>query len=197
MNWRGEGGVEMKPKDGQPCVFFDRDGVVNYPPPPGQRYVTRAEDFHLLPGFVEALRVALQRGYHAVIITNQSGLERGHLTPTDLQQIHDKLLLLLRGQGLDLHDILVCPSADDAHPDRKPNPGLILTAARRHGLDLTRSWLVGDFERDIVAGRRAGVGHTLKVKAAPGATQADHQLASMVEVAQWLEQHLPVVFPKD
>lgn len=183
----------MKQQAGQPCVFFDRDGVVNQPPTPGQRYVTRAEDFHLLPGFVDALRVALRRGYHAVIITNQSGLERGHLTPADLQRIHDKLLALLRGQGLDLHDILVCSSADDAHPDRKPNPGLILTAARRHGLDLTRSWLVGDFERDIEAGRRAGVGTTIKVKAVPGATRADHQLAGMEEVARWFEQYLPSV----
>ncbi len=178
---------------GHPCVFFDRDGIVNQPPNDEQRYVTRAEDFHLMPGFVEAFRVVLGRGYRAVLITNQSGLSRGRMTQADLQQIHDKLLAHLKAEGLDLHDIFVCDSADDAHPNRKPNPGMILEAAKKHGLDLTRSWMVGDQEKDVEAGRRAGVGKTVKVRANPGQTKADVQAPSMLELARWFEQNLPTV----
>lgn len=178
---------------GHPCVFFDRDGVANLPPPDEQRYVMRPEDLHIMPGFVETLRVALAKGYRAVLITNQSGISRGRMTHSDLERIHGKLLNHLQTEGLDLHDIFVCDSSDDAHPNRKPNPGMILDAAKKHGLDLARSWMVGDQEKDVEAGRRAGVGKTAKIRANPGNTKADLWLPSMLELARWFEQNLPTV----
>lgn len=176
-----------------PCVFFDRDGIVNHPPRPEQRYVTRAEDFHLLDGFTDALRLVLHRGYRAVIVTNQSGITRGRMTHADLDLIHAKLMAALRVEGLDVHDILVCDSSDDQHPNRKPNPGLLLEAARRHALDLGRSWMVGDQEKDVTAGRRAGVAVTVKVKPAGTPTHADHRVDDMPALVSLLERLLPVV----
>lgn len=181
----------MTTSPGQPCVFFDRDGIVNRPPSAEQRYVTRAEDFHLLHGFTASLRLALARGYRAVIVTNQSGITKGRMSHADLDRIHAKLRTELKAEGLDLHDILVCDSSDDQHPNRKPNPGLLLEAARKHHLDLGRSWMVGDQEKDVTAGRRAGVARTVKVKPAGTPTQADYQVDDMPALARLLEQHLP------
>ena len=174
-------------------MFFDRDGVANLPPSESDRYVLRPEDLHLMPGFLDTLRVVLAKGYRAVLITNQSGISRGRMTHADLDRIHRKLLDHLQAEGLDLHDIFVCDSADDAHPNRKPNPGMILEAAHKHGLDLARSWMVGDQEKDVEAGRRAGVGHTAKIRANPGPTRADLHLPAMTDLARWFAEHLPPV----
>ena len=128
----------MKETPRTPCVFFDRDGIVNHPPDDTRRYVLREEEFHLLPGFTDALRVVLQKGYKAVIVTNQSGVSKGRMTQADLDRIHAKLHALLEAEGLALHDVIECTSGDDAHPNRKPNPGMLLDAARKHHLDLAR-----------------------------------------------------------
>jgi D-glycero-D-manno-heptose 1,7-bisphosphate phosphatase len=174
-----------------PCVFFDRDGIVNHPPDDERRYVLNADQFHLLPGFVDALRLVLERGYKAVIVTNQAGVSRGRMSRADLDAIHAKLTRLLQAEGLALHDIYACDSFDDAHPNRKPNPGMLLDAARQHHLDLARSWMIGDSEKDVEAGRRAGVAQTVKVKPLPTTTKADHRLDGMTDLPALLRAHLP------
>ena len=163
----------------RPCVFFDRDGIVNESPGPG--YVERVEDFHLLPAFVEALRVVLKAGFEAVIVTNQRGVALGKVRAETLERMHERLRADLRREDLALLDILVCTADDNAHPDRKPNPGMLLTAARRHGLDLARSWMVGDNERDVEAGRRAGC-RTVLVGARDRPSAADVRLDGMAEL---------------
>lgn len=185
----------MKETPRTPCVFFDRDGIVNHPPDDTRRYVLREEEFHLLPGFTDALRVVLQKGYKAVIVTNQSGVSKGRMTQADLDRIHAKLHALLEAEGLALHDVIECTSGDDAHPNRKPNPGMLLDAARKHHLDLARSWMIGDQEKDVTAGRRAGVARTVKVKPLPNESAADHQISSMRELAAFLAEHLPPIAP--
>lgn len=176
-----------------PCVFFDRDGIVNHPPDDERRYVMHEDEFHLLPGFVDSLRLALARGYKAVIVTNQAGVSRGRMKQEDLDRIHDKLHRLLRAEGLALHDVYECTSFDDAHPNRKPNPGMLLDAAAEHHLDLSRSWMIGDSEKDVQAGRRAGVARTVRVKPLPVRTDADFRVDTMRELPRLLEQHLPDV----
>lgn len=176
-----------------PCVFFDRDGIVNHPPDDERRYVLHEEQFHLLPGFVESLRLVLERGYKAVIVTNQAGVSRGRMSQADLDRIHDKLQRLLKDEGLALNDIYECVSFDDAHPNRKPNPGMLLEAAAEHRLDLSRSWMIGDSEKDVMAGRRAGVQKTVKVKPLPTQTNADFRVDSMRDLPRFLAEHLPAV----
>ncbi len=175
----------------RPAVFFDRDGIINESPGPG--YVERPEDFHLIPEFLEALRIVLERGYEAVVVTNQRGIGLGRVSPETVAAIHDRMLAAVRSAGLRLTDVLVCPATTDDHPNRKPNPGMLLEAARRHHLDLSRSWMVGDSEKDIAAGRRAGCAVTVRVVPAGEATEADRRVGSVAELAGLLARELPPV----
>lgn len=170
-----------------PCVFFDRDGIINVSPGPG--YVERVQDFRLMPEFVDALRVVSEKGYAAVVITNQRGVGRGIMTRETLDEIHDHLVEKLAAEGLKLHDIYVCVADDNAHPNRKPNPGMLLEAARDHNLDLSRSWMVGDHESDVTAGKRAGC-RTILVNDSGKPTEADKRLTSMAQLAGYLAKQL-------
>ena len=107
-------------------------------------------------------------GYLAIVVTNQPVIARGEATWEELRRIHCKMETLLGREGAYLDDIFICPH----HPDkgfagerpeykidcdcRKPKPGLLLRAARQYNIDLTESWMLGDSERDVLAGRAAG-----------------------------------------
>jgi D-glycero-D-manno-heptose 1,7-bisphosphate phosphatase len=169
-------------------VFFDRDGVVNKSP--GEGFVERWEDFELLPEFVDVLRLVRGRGYEAVIVTNQSGVARGVMSAESVEEIHANLRQVLReAHALDLLDILVCPHLGDACDCRKPKPGMLLEAARRHGIDLPGSWMVGDQERDIEAGRRGGC-RTILVSPGRPATDADLVVPSMTDLKRLIAETL-------
>ncbi len=168
---------------GKPCVFFDRDGIVNVSPGPG--YVERLADFHIMPAFWEALRVARERGFEAVIVTNQRGVGRGLMTQKTLDEIHASLLEAVEREGLDLLDIFQCTADDNRHPNRKPNPGMLFDAAEKHGLDLARSWMIGDNEKDVLAGRAAGC-RTVLVDPSERTTEADHRVPDMTKLADFL-----------
>jgi histidinol-phosphate phosphatase family protein len=175
----------------KPCVFFDRDGIVNVAPPPEEYYVLSLDRFFLVPEFLDALKVVRDKGYAAVIVTNQRAVDRGLITLEGLEEIHDHLRRTLSDANCELLDIYFSPHGDDAHPDRKPNPGMLLRAAEDHRLDLARSWMIGDSERDITAGRDAGCSTTVLVKEDHHDTEADYRLMNMGELPGFLEEHLP------
>lgn len=148
----------------QKAVFLDRDGTIN-------RYVgylTNAEDFELLPGVAEAIRKINLSGYLAIVVTNQPSIARGELSYDGLDEIHKKMETLLGQQGAYVDHIYFCPH----HPDkgfpgevpslkfkcscRKPKPGMLLQAAEDFNIDLSASWMIGDDERDVGAGKNAG-----------------------------------------
>lgn len=148
----------------QKAVFLDRDGTIN-------RYVgflRNIDDFELLPGVAEAIRQINERGYLAVVATNQPVIARGEVTVDQLREIHNKMETLLGNEGAYLDAIYFCPH----HPDkgfpnevaelkrecgcRKPKPGMLLTAAKDLNIDLQESWMVGDGKNDIEAGKAAG-----------------------------------------
>ena len=172
----------------RPCIFFDRDGIVNQSPGPG--YVTHLDDFHILPGFADCVRAAAQKGIPAIVVTNQRGVERGLTPPAQLDAMHRHLRDELAKDGLELLDILVCTAGDDAHPDRKPNPGMLRTAARRHHLDLAKSWMVGDRESDVQTGQNAGVAATVLVDPGRAPTAATYRVPDMPACAALLRQRL-------
>mgnify|MGYP003604560271 CR=1 FL=1 len=172
----------------RPCVFFDRDGIANRSPGPG--YVNHLDDFHILPGFADCVRAAAAKGVPAVIVTNQRGIERGLTPPAQLAAMHAKLRAELAAEGLALLDVLVCTSADDAHPDRKPNPGMLRAAAERHHLDLSKSWMIGDRESDVQTGRNAGVAVTVLVDDGSAPTAATHRVPDMPACAALLRAQL-------
>lgn len=172
----------------KPCVFFDRDGIINRPV---AYYILSPNDFHVYPEFLEALRVATDKGYAAVVITNQKCVGLGQITEAGLGTIHDKLRRIVREAGLDLLDIYFCGDTEPS-PRKKPAPGMLLEAAEAHGLDLTRSWMVGDSVRDVEAGKAAGcstvlVQNDLFASLCP---DADHSLSSIVDLPQFLNTHL-------
>ena len=140
----------------KPVVFLDRDGVINRKAVEGD-YVTRWQDFHFLPGAVEAISLLVRAGWSVIVITNQRCIAKGLLTIPELETIHRKMLVELGKSGADLEAIYYCPH--EKQPPctcRKPLPGMLLTAAQEHQIDLASSWMVGDSEKDVEAGKRAG-----------------------------------------
>ena len=157
-------------KNMQKAIFLDRDGTIN-------RYVgflTDIEQFELLDGVAEAIKIINRSGYLAIVITNQPVIARGELCWEELSQIHRKMETLLGEKGCYIDDIFVCPHHPDKGFDgereeykipcncRKPAPGLLLQAAQKYHIDLSRSWMIGDSNRDIEAGKAAGC-HTVRV----------------------------------
>ena len=148
----------------QKAIFLDRDGTIN-------KYVgflRKEEEFELLPGVAEAIKKINKSGYLAVVVTNQPVIARGEVTFEGLETIHNKMETLLGKEGAYLDAIYFCPH----HPHsgyegevkelkvdcdcRKPKPGMLLKAAEELNIDLSQSYMVGDGENDIKAGKAAG-----------------------------------------
>lgn len=148
----------------QRAVFLDRDGTIN-------KYVgflRDIDDFELLDGVAEMIRKVNQSGYLAIVVSNQPVIARGEVTWSQLREIHNKMETLLGQKGAYVDDIFVCPH----HPDkgfpgevteykidcdcRKPKPGMLLQATEKYNIDLAESWMLGDSEKDMEAGRAAG-----------------------------------------
>ncbi|WGM32465.1 HAD family hydrolase [Brevundimonas sp. NIBR11] len=145
-----------------PAVFLDRDGVLI----PDSGYPHREGDLVLIPGAAEAVRRLNTLGYLVVIVTNQSGVARGYFTEDQMNAFNDALVRKLAAKGARIGAVYACPFHKDAgdpkyfhpdHPDRKPNPGMILRAVADHDIDPARSFLIGDRQSDLEAARRAGM----------------------------------------
>ncbi|WP_262288783.1 D-glycero-beta-D-manno-heptose 1,7-bisphosphate 7-phosphatase [Hallella absiana] len=148
----------------QKAIFLDRDGTIN-------KYVgflRKIDDFELIDGAAEAIKKINASGYLAIVVTNQPVIARGEVSWDELYEIHRKMQTLLGQQGAYLDGIYICPH----HPDkgfagerpeykiacdcRKPKPGLLLRAAKDFNIDLSQSYMIGDDNRDVLAGTSAG-----------------------------------------
>ena len=148
----------------QKAIFLDRDGTINK----YVGYLRTPEQFELLEGVGEAIRKINLSGYLAIVVTNQPVIARGEVTVDGLQQIHNKMETMLGKEGAYLDGVYYCPH----HPDkgfageveelkivcecRKPKAGLLLQAAKDFNIDLSQSWMIGDSENDVLAGKNAG-----------------------------------------
>ena len=149
----------------RPAVFLDRDGVLIE----DSGYPHREADLILIPGAARAIAAIKATGALAIIVTNQSGVARGLFSLEQMETFNTRLVETLAADGGRIDAVYACPfhaeAVDDRlrhpdHPDRKPNPGMILRAALDCGVDLSRSALIGDRASDLEAARRAGVaGH--------------------------------------
>ncbi|MDO5524871.1 MAG: HAD-IIIA family hydrolase [Prevotella sp.] len=156
----------------QKAVFLDRDGTIN-------KYVgflRNIDDFELIDGVSEAIKRINQSGYLAIVVTNQPVIARGEVTWEELNEIHRKMATLLGRDGAYVDAIYICPH----HPDkgfegerpeykidcdcRKPNPGLLLQAAKDFNIDLSKSIMIGDSDRDVEAGEAAGCKTCINIK---------------------------------
>jgi len=172
----------------RPAVFLDRDGTLNVPvirhglpyPP------TSVAELRLFDGVVEACQSLFLAGYVLVVATNQPDVGRGTMKQSVVEDIHAYLLALIP----EIARIEVCYAPGQGEPDpadyrRKPEPGMLFDAAAALGLDLSRSWMIGDRWRDIDCGRRAGVktifidlGYTEHLRQPP-----DHIVSSFTNAA--------------
>jgi D-glycero-D-manno-heptose 1,7-bisphosphate phosphatase len=138
------------------AVFLDRDGVINKNAPEGD-YITRWEDFHILPGVAEGISLLNRAGFFVIVVTNQRCIAKGLITEAELQTLHRQMTEFLARGGAIIDDTLYCPHEMESFCEcRKPAPGMLLRAARLHGIDLSASWMIGDSDIDIQAGRSAG-----------------------------------------
>ena len=138
----------------RPAVFLDRDGVLNAVTPVGgvPRPPASADAVVIPPGVADACARLRAAGYDLVVVTNQPDPARGATTRAAVEAITAHVAA---AAGIPLNAVRTC-WADGDHPDRKPNPGMLLDAARTRGIELARSWMVGDRFGDILAGCRAG-----------------------------------------
>lgn len=142
------------------AVFLDRDGTVIQ----GAPFISSPEELVLLPRSAGALRLFKKRGFRVIITTNQSGIARGYFTEGRLNEIHERLLEMLSQEGAIVDAIYYCPHLPEGKireysiecQCRKPRSGMLLQAAREHGISLRDSFMIGDTPVDILAGKGAG-----------------------------------------
>jgi D-glycero-D-manno-heptose 1,7-bisphosphate phosphatase len=162
------------------CIFLDRDGVLNVD---RVDYVYRMEEFIIPSGVGEALRALKDAGYLLVIITNQSGIAKGIYKREDVYMIHQAIQ---DGTGVELDDIYFCPYHEkfDSHSlSRKPGSLMIEKAAAKYEVDMDASWMVGDHERDITAGTRAGL-RTIRLAPQGTETKATHLVDDLLAASK-------------
>ena len=177
------------------AAFIDRDGVINEE----LEYVHRVEDFRLLPGVPEGLRLLQEDGFALVVVTNQAGIARGLYSEAEFERVTQHMRDRLAPHGVLLSGVYHCPH----HPSagigalridcdcRKPKPGMLRRAARELGLDMEASVLIGDKESDLDAGRAAGVAACVLVESGHAPTdaarvKADHTAAGLWGAAKWV-----------
>lgn len=145
-----------------PAVIFDRDGTLNV----DHGYVHRPADLTFTPGAPAAIAALNRRGILAIVTTNQSGVARGYYGEDAVVRFHAHMQEALAAHGARIDAFYYCPYHEDGvmpayriadHPDRKPNPGMIVRAMREWAIDPARALLIGDREIDIAAARAAGI----------------------------------------
>ena len=156
----------------QKAIFLDRDGTIN-------KYVgflRNIDDFELIEGVAEAIKLINQSGYLAIVVTNQPVIARGEVTWEELNEIHKKMATVVGKERDYVDGSDICPKQPDKgfegeRPEykidcdcRKPKPGLLLQAAKDFNIDLSESYMIGDSHRDVEAGENAGVKKSIKVE---------------------------------
>lgn len=163
------------------AVFLDRDGTLN---DNRKGYIHKKEDFRFLPFVLPALRKLSQSPYKIIVISNQSGIGKGYYTKKDADALFSWLKKELHKRGVRIDGTYYCPHVpEDRCSCRKPEIGMLVKASKDFGLNLSKSWLVGDKENDIQAGRNANI-KTILVGGAMSRSarvQPNHRVSNMKE----------------
>ena len=138
----------------RPCVFLDRDGTICE----DKIYLANPEGMEVFPEVPEGIRALNEAGFAVIVVTNQSGIARGHFDHETLEKIHSRLKEILRESGSEIERIYYCPHHPDENCDcRKPQTGLIKRALQDFEIDLSKSFIIGDTDADVELGRRVGL----------------------------------------
>jgi len=180
-----------------PAVFLDRDGTINEE----MGYINHPSRLVLLPQAAAGIRLLNEAGVKVVVVTNQSGAARGYFPPALVSEINQLLTGLLAKEGARLDAIYAClHGPDEGCACRKPQPGLLLQAARELDLDLKRAYLAGDRYVDVDTAARAGIKGIL-VLTGYGRGEYEHRsgtrsaapvlvAANLLEAAEWIVAEL-------
>ena len=177
---------------GNRTVFLDRDGTIAR----DAHYCRRVEDFELLPSVADAIALLNSHNFKVVIVTNQSGIARGYFTEETLGSIHDKMIKELEKHEARVDTIHYCPHhPDDGCECRKPKTALFRQAAAELNVDLECSFVVGDMQLDISAGKSLGC-QTVLVTTGPNGGRdiidaPDYTANNLLEAAQWIMRNSP------
>ena len=176
----------------KPAIFLDRDGVINKAPK--GTYIKSWEEFEFLPEVFSPLQALTGAGFSLIIVTNQSGIGRGLISWETFQDMNTKMLKSFREQGVNISGIYFCPHSPEAGcPCRKPNPTLVTLAARDFNLELSSSFFIGDTDKDLETGDRAGcrtifvaTGQQLIEEITMSNVRIDYIAKSLKEGADWV-----------
>lgn len=160
--------------DLQRAVFLDRDGTLNVE----KEYLSDPDKLVLFPGVIPALQRLRDAGYLLVVVTNQSGIGRGYYTEADMHRVNERLIQMLAGEDIVFARIYFAPEApEQPSRGRKPSPQFLFDARDELGIDLGRSYMVGDKISDLECGWNAGVRRSILVRTGYGATTEQKQPA--------------------
>lgn len=170
----------------QRAVFLDRDGTINI----DKEYLADPVKLEIIPGAGPALRRLMDAGFLLIIVTNQSGIGRGFYTLDDMHAVNSALCAVLAKEGIRFEKIYFAPE----HPDlpsrgRKPSPQFLFDARDEFGIDLSRSYMVGDKVIDVLCGRNAGLKRSLLVRTGYGARVERESPAELGSA--WIVDDLP------
>jgi|TARA_B110000305_G_scaffold227188_1_gene275592 D,D-heptose 1,7-bisphosphate phosphatase len=176
------------------ALFVDRDGVLNQ----DTGYTYKISDLVILEGVIEGLKFFQDQGYLIIIITNQSGIARGFFTPKDLANFMNKMCEIFESNQIYIRDYYFCPHHFSGSIKkyaqscncRKPNTGMIISAAKKYDIDLSKSVLIGDKESDILAGKNSGIFTNLLIldDFLPEGSQACATAKDLVQAASIIEK---------
>ncbi|WP_246938502.1 D-glycero-alpha-D-manno-heptose-1,7-bisphosphate 7-phosphatase [Bacillus pinisoli] len=167
------------------AIFLDRDGVINEVLTKRVKFVNKPSDLYLLPRVGEAIKLLNDAGYPVFVVTNQGGVGLGYMTEQALKAIHQQLEKDLSAYGASIVEVVYCAHKPTAGCEcRKPGPKMITDLARLHGVDLSTSYMIGDRDVDILAGKAAGT-KTIIV-GDEKADMADFRFNDLYDAATWI-----------
>ena len=145
-----------------PALFIDRDGTIIKQI--DGHYISSIEQIELIENIFPAILMLQNEGYLIIIVTNQAGINKGILSNEQVDEINQHIIQLLKKQGIDISAVYVCPhKPEEQCKCRKPQPGLLLKAAKEHNIDLENSIIIGDTDKDTEAGLNAGLKKVIKI----------------------------------
>ncbi|ASI81025.1 D-glycero-alpha-D-manno-heptose-1,7-bisphosphate 7-phosphatase [Bacillus pacificus] len=166
-------------------MFLDRDGVINQVLTDRVRFVNKPEDIYLLPGAADAIAIFNRQGYMVLVTSNQGGVGLGYMTQEELLEIHKHMQekLINENAGAHIQEFAACiHRLKDGCSCRKPEAGMLLQLAQKYDIDLASSYMIGDQETDICAGKKAGT-KTIRIASSLEETQANFKFPSLLNVA--------------